>query len=221
MARPSSLLPLRELLLGLRAGQVPYEELAEAATPVLEARGRRVLRLWETTGHAYYLSVADLVQEQLLQLWRAVDRWDPTRGPDLVRYVDAELGRGTRAVLRKACGYPDARRQSQPARRVAGSSPRDEEEAGNWLDDVPADREGPEELAARHEAAERVLGGMERGFDRDVVQLVVAGASLPEAGRTIYADPVRRIRYRLDSRELAERSAVSAGLRIAASVGGA
>jgi hypothetical protein len=60
---------------------------------------------------------------------------------------------------------------------------------------------------------------MPAGFDRTVVELCLAGASLQEAGRAIYADPRERIRYRLDSEEIAERSAERVALKLAASAG--
>jgi hypothetical protein len=58
-----------------------------------------------------------------------------------------------------------------------------------------------------------------RGFDRHVVELFLCGCTLEEAARAIYEDPNKRIKYRLDSLQHAERSALLASNRIAASAG--
>lgn len=207
--RPSNLAAHRSALEALRSGGTTFDRVARAVRPALELRADRFLRLWRWSGQTS-VDVEDLVQEMLVQLWRAVDAWDPTRA-DLVRFVDAQLGRACQRRLRHVAGYPDPRR-SAPARQVSA-------DAGAIVDAIDRARDendpsAEEVLHARRRAKALVLGLA--GLDRHVVELVLEGRTLDEATRAIYADPDARIAYRMDSMGHARRM-VGAAVRRATS----
>jgi DNA-directed RNA polymerase specialized sigma24 family protein len=205
--RPSNLENSRGLLEGLRRGEVSFDEAAAGVRTALSLRAERFIRLWRWSGQEG-VAPEDLVQDMLVALWRAVDRWDPTRA-DLVVYVDAQLGRACQRRLRKEAGYPDPRRRA-PVRRAAGKE----------AEDALADRgllvpNAEAELDARRRARALLVDLV--GLERHVVSLVLEGQSLEETTRTIYRDRSARIEYQMDSMGHARRL-VGVALRRATSV---
>jgi DNA-directed RNA polymerase specialized sigma24 family protein len=192
--RPSTLAACRGLLEGLRAGTESFDGVARVLRPALEHRAERFLRVWKWSGQAQ-LGPDDLVQEMLLELWRAIDRWDPVRTPNVVKYVDAQIGRAATKRLRRVAGYPDPRRRTQPVRQV-------------HLEDLEphVGTEAPPEVSAYDvERRKKALLMHLRGLDRHVLELVLDGATLDEAARRIYSDPDARLRYRMDCEADARR----------------
>jgi hypothetical protein len=212
--RPSTLAASRPLLEGLRSGSVSFDRVARAITPALEHRAERFLRVWRWSGQAQ-VSAEDLVQAMLLELWRAIDRWDPERTGDVVKYVDAQIGRACTRVLRRVAGYPDPRRARQPLRQVHTTA-----EAFDALTERHVGVAEPLQLEVVHvERRKKALLMNLRGLDRKVLELVLDGATLDEAARTIYSDPDARIRYRMDC-EADARRMVGASARKATTVAG-
>lgn len=192
--RPSNLAASRGLLEGLRRGEVTFEAVVRGVRQALELRAERFCRLWRWSGQTS-VGAEDLVQEMLIALWRAVDSWDPARA-DLVRYVDAQLGRACQRRLRQVAGYPDPRRRA-PARQIHADVVDELERApGVELDAVDV-------LDARR-AAEALLHDL-AGLERHVVELCLEGRSLDEMTRVIYADRAARVQYRMDSMRHARR----------------
>lgn len=206
--RPSSLAAARPLLEQLRSGAVTFDAAARGIRPALELRAERFLRVWSWSGQMS-VGTEDLVQEMLLALWRAVDSWDPARA-DLIRYVDAQLGRACQRRLRKTAGYPDPRRRT-PARQVSVDAAvvQDVLERG-----APASVT-PEEVVFARRQAEGLLRDLS-GLDRHAVELLLEGRSLEQATEAIYADRGARIAYRMDSLPHARRL-VGAAVRRATS----
>jgi DNA-directed RNA polymerase specialized sigma24 family protein len=211
--RPSNLAAHRGALEALRAGG-SFDVAARQVRPALELRAERFLRIWRWSGQTS-LGVEDLTQEMLVALWRAVDAWDPSKA-DLVRYIDAQLGRACQRRLRQVAGYPDPRRRA-PARQVLA-------EPSVVVDAIDRAREGgedmpPEEALDARRRALQVVDGLV-GLERQVVELVLEGRSLDETTRVIYADRSARITYRMDSMGHARRM-VGAAARRAASAASA
>lgn len=204
--RPSNLVAHRGALEALRKGEATFDAVARACRPALEFRAERFLRVWRWSGQTS-IGQEDLVQEMLVALWRAVDSWDPCRA-DLVRYVDAQLGRACQRRLRQVAGYPDPRR-SVPARQVYA-------DVTLILEEVVAANVDAESATDARRRAQALIGGLV-GLDRHVVELVLEGRSIEETTRTIYADKVARITYQLDSYGHARRL-VAASVRKATSV---
>lgn len=209
--RPSNLAAHRGALEALRAGRAPFAAIAREVRPALELRAERFLRLWRWSGQTA-VGVEDLVQEMLVALWRAVDAWDPSLA-DVVRYVDAQLGRACQRRLRQVTGYPDPRR-SAPVRQVNA-------EVSAVIEAIDRERAALVELDAEsavdaRRRAKALLLGL-AGLERHVVELVLEGRTLDDATRTIYADPAARIAYRMDSMGHARRM-VGAAVRRATSV---
>jgi len=209
--RPSTLGSHHDLLLRLRAGDVSFEHAARDLRHALEVRARRFSRTWSWSGQtSAQVDVDDLVQEMLLELWRAVDRWDPKRRDrtgklvTIVRYVDGQIGRAATKRLRHAAGYPDPRRKTQPARRV---------HVEDIVDVGGAELAVQEDVAALRERAREVVARLD-GIDRCVVELVVLGHTLAEAADQIYRDPDLRIAHRMDSEQDARRMVDEAAKRM-------
>lgn len=216
MKRPSSLRAHRGVLLDLRAGTITFDEATRELRPTLEARAGWFLRNWSWSGQSS-IDVEDLFQEMLIELWRAVDNWDPTRA-DLVDFVDASTGRAAQQRLKKVAGYPDPRRsrpmlQTYLAERSGSESTVDPLTA--LLDSRSVLVEKQEERIDLRRRAAEVLATLS-GIDRDVVEHVLEGGSFESAAEYIYADPNKRIAYRLDASKHARQEVGRVARRIAA-----
>lgn len=203
----SNLNPFRSLLEGLRAGDVSFEVVVKKVRPALEFRASYFIKRWGWSGQAA-IDAEDLIQEMTIALWRAVDSWDPARA-GVVPYVDMQLGRTCTRRLREVTGYPDPRR-SAPATRayIEPSGPLVEaaaREVGGRVYLI-------DEIAGAAERARELLGEL-AGVDRDVTALVLAGRTLDETTREIYADPEKRLAYRMDSIKDARRLVDAAARR--------
>lgn len=205
----SSIAPKGDLL-ALRDGSMSFSEFVARNRENIEARARYFLARWP--GQTLLVET-DLTQEGLMAVWMAVRSWDPerrTRAGDLVpitRYVEYQVGKALESPLRKALGRPSKTR-SKPARQVAV------EDVGALLEPL-APPQG-ERLEALERATENVGRLPAECFEREVVERVLEGASLAEVASAIYADPLRRLRHRLDSEEHAIRYTRAAARRAAA-----
>lgn len=111
--KTSSLESSKELLLQLRAGEVSFEKVLVKVRPVLEGRAMWFMERIRQTLHTQ----ADLVRIGEFTVWRAVDKWDPQKTANIVRYVDVQIARSMEKALLVAAGRPDPRRSS-PATQV-------------------------------------------------------------------------------------------------------
>lgn len=209
--RPSNLAAHRGALEALRRGEVGFERVARDVRPALELRAERFLRLWRWSGQTS-IGVDDLVQEMLVGLWRAVDSWDPERA-EIIRYVDAQLGRACQRRLRQVAGYPDPRRAA-PARQVCMevSAVVEQIERGGGSVEL-----APEAAMDASRRARGLLSGL-AGLERHVVELVLEGRNLEETTRAIYADRSARIAYQMDSMGHARRMVGAAARRATSAV---
>ena len=187
-------------LLALRSGELTFDAFFPIAKPVLEARATWFVRRWSQSLYA----VDDLVQELAIDLWRAVDSWDPSRCADIVRYVDSEVGRCGQRRMRYACGWPDPRR-SAPAQQVWVESVEDH------LGSVPATAEA---TAMEREIGDAFVDFVEKrlvdktrpGFVGAVIRLVVEGHDATSASKAIFGDADARRVYRLADEYEAEHA---------------
>lgn len=179
-------------LLELRLGWITFD--------VFGARHSSRFRRWA----GYYfdrfrppgLDVEDLVQEALLEAWRSVDTWDPTRGTDrfveLDRFVEFRVGRKLRVECERVLGWPDKRRGKRAVRPLSLSLAGIEE---------PATTAHALARVELEETLSRVPGGLRR----EAVTGVVLGMSLRVVAAHLYADPTKRVAYGFESREDAVR----------------
>ncbi len=162
-------------LLSLRAGALGFA--------VFERRYRERFRRW--AGYFFerwpqsQLDIDDLVQEGLIEAWRAVDRWDEAAGPTIARFVEYRVGSCMRGQLRKACGNPDKRRGFKPIRNVTLA-----------LAPVQA-VDAPQEVTDDIDA---ILGDLD-GLEREVVSGVLRGANHAVVAAHLFQDQDRREAY--------------------------
>lgn len=150
------------------------------------------------------LDVEDLVQEALLEAWRAVDTWDPD-GAAIDRYVEYQVGRKLRVELERVLGWPKkagARRpgspEQKPVRPLSMALPGVERAVEALGEEATS---GPFERLVVREAAESAPDDL----TRDVIAGIGSGLSARALAAYLWEDAGRRIRYRLDSREHAVR----------------
>lgn len=196
-----NLYSIRAELLALRAGDLDFADFLRVATPVLEARAHYFLRRWTRQS---LFDLDDLVQELAVEMWRAVDKWDPAKCADIVRYVDSEVGRCGQRRMRGASGWPDKRR-GPVATQVYVESVDD-----HLAPSESAERQVVDASVATHFGewvAERLEHRHHPGFCGAVIRLVVRGMDSETAAQKIYSDPDMKLTYRLDSEDGATRTA--------------
>ncbi len=187
-------------LLDLRRGELTFD--------VFTVAHARRFRRWA----GYYfdrfrppsLDVEDLSQEALLEAWRSVDTWDPTRGTELGRFVEYRVGRKLRVECERVLGWPDKRRGKRAVRPISLSLSRLEEPA-------TASR-----ALARVEL-EEALRRVPHGLRRVAVAGVALGMGLDVVASHLYADREKRAAYGFESRGDAVRK-VRREVRIQAKV---
>lgn len=206
----------RDLFLELRAGKVPFARVAEAIRPKVERRAHFLLKQWRATQDL--LAFEDLVQEMTLEVWRAVDRWDPARSEDIARYVDVQVLQYANRELRRAAGWPDPRR-GRLATRVGGDISEmvtQRERADSLSFEVSSsmvEAADQEDAVDRARRASRVLARLPLGLMRHVVGLVLEGESLERAAGRIYEDPALRVEYQFETLADVQRAVRTAASR--------
>lgn len=91
----------------LRMGAETFDQFARRTRPEWEALARYCCR---RVAPSHLLALDDVVQELMIECWRAVGKWDPARGP-LDRYcIFGAVARVTRKLRgrRDIRGYTDA-----------------------------------------------------------------------------------------------------------------
>lgn len=179
-------------LLELAAGLITFDAFAA----VHASRFRRWAGYYFDRFRPTGLDVEDLVQEGLLEAWRAVDMWDPAKAgayaPDLPRFVEYRVGRKMRVECERVLGWPDKRRGNKAVRPLSLSL--------LCLEEATTDSQA----LARAELSEALLR-VPAGLRREVVAGVGLGMTLHVVAAHLYADPKKRDLYGFESREDAVR----------------
>lgn len=174
-------------LQALREGGLGFDTFA--------ARHGGRFRRWAAHFYARWpqtsLDLDDLVQEGLIEAWRAVDAWDPEKAK-LERFVEYRVGRKLRVELERVLGWPKKSRGQKPVRPVSLSLEAVERAVSRKL--VDATLPPPERL----ELSE-ALEALDDPLTREVMAGVGLGLSIRAVAARIYADPARRLEYQLDS----------------------
>ena len=192
----------RDSLLALRAGELDFDEFASRHADNFEKMAGHFIVRWNPE----YLTVDDLVQEGLLEAWRAVDSWDPTKTPSIVRYVEYQIGKRLRLECERVLGWPrkatEKRAGKDPIRSRSFERGEQGEETvgfqkrGRAIRCLPAlsTTQTPEDAVLGTEATQTFAG-----LERDAVAGVVAKAPIKTIAQRIYSDPQRRREYGLSS----------------------
>lgn len=175
-------------LLSLRAGTLGFDTFARTYRERFTRWAGYFFERWPQSQH----DMTDLIQEGLIEAWRAVDRWDPSRGVKIDRFVEYRVGERMYAPLRKALGNPDKRRGFKVVRFVS-------------MDYLPTRFHGAQETAQEARLDAEVLCHGLEGLERDVAAGVLLGANHKAVAAHLYNDPNRRREYRFDSQEHAVR----------------
>ncbi len=103
----------------LRAGLIGFEVVAQKARPMLSGYAEKVLWRYVKWGQRH-IDREDIVQDMLIEMWRAVDEWDSERGTPLLKFVNYRIGAIASRSIIKACGNPRKDRVGNPGVPVHG-----------------------------------------------------------------------------------------------------
>ncbi len=174
-------------LQALRDGGLDFDTFATQHAGRFRRWAAHFFARWPQTA----LDLDDLVQEGLIEAWRAVDAWEPGRA-SLERFVEYRVGRKLRVELERVLGWPKKSRGQKPVRPLSMSVDGINRKVTRTMVDesLPA----PERLEL-----EDTLAALDDPLTREVVAGVGLGLSIRAIAARIYADPKRRLAYRLDS----------------------
>lgn len=193
----------------LRAGSITFNTFARTH----DSRFRRWAAYYFERWPQRALCVADLVQEGLLEAWRAVDAWDPTRGVALERFVEYQVGRRLRMELERVLGWPKKSRGTKAVRPISANVPAFAN--GDTVQDrIESGALTPEDLATIESAA----AACKDPFEADVIRGIGRGMSPAVLATYLYEDPDRRVAYRLDSVEHTARRVPHVMRKLAAAI---
>lgn len=184
---------MREHIESCRTGETGFADFVEATLPYWRCVAGDLLSRWDAPEA---VEEADLVQELLLEAWRAIETADPARGDVRSRVVWCSVRAARRWLHRQrgAYGFARCKRGSDPSSRFP--TPAD------WIDQVPDERQ---EGTAQERAAE-LVGSMRLARtrqDRAVLEAFLRAPSVDVVAEELYGDPRRRLEMRFGS----ERSA--------------
>lgn len=195
MSRPG----FRAELLALRACELDFNTFAAANADRFRKWAAHYFYRWPQTT----LDVEDLAQEGLIEAWRAVDEWDPSRTSDVVRFVEYRVGRKIRVELERVLGWPNKSRGKKAVRPLSidaaidamGSSAARIDRGVVAALRAPDGRLTAEEREIVREAAHAAPDAL----TADVIAGIGVGMTAPAIARHIHEDDARRARYGLTS----------------------
>lgn len=189
-------------LLDLRSGELSFERFV--------GRNRGRFQRWASYFIDRYrphgLDLDDLVQDGLLEAWRAVDGWQEEKA-SIVRRVEYKVGERMDREVKRALGWP---RKDRPVPAQQVFSPLAIEFAVS----------GSMGMSKRIEL-EGVASRLETPFERDVTIGIGLGASIRVVAAHLYADPKKRLWYEFDSPDHAVRRVRSMVKRVTKTLEGA
>lgn len=174
-------------LYALRSGELSFDTFSKKYKTVFENWVGYFYRRYTLHG----LDIEDLIQEALIEAWRAVDLWDENRA-SLKKFVCYRVGERIDREIKRSLGWPRKGR-SKPAQQIDLPIAVDNRTTNNSLNQL-------DRLVLLD-----VLSRLRTDLERDVVLGIALGASVRKVAANIYADPQRRLWYRFDSDEHAVR----------------
>lgn len=198
----------RDDLLSLRDGRLDFDGFGRRHA----ARFRRWAGYFYNRWPQSILDLEDLIQEGLIEAWRAIDEWDPDKTADPVRFVEFRVGSRITTELQRVLGWPrkaTARRKGKdPIRPLSTAVPGVELEVGRKLVE---DGSSVTRLLEVGEIVEKVPDDL----TREIATGVAMGMSLEIVAGRLYEDPDRRLAYEFDSFDEAVRKVRRVARRVA------
>lgn len=173
-------------LVALRAGSLTFNRFEATHTARFSRWAAHFYNRWPQSA----LDMDDLVQEGLLEAWRAVDEWDPSKPVKLERFVEYRVGRKLRVELERVLGWPKKSRGQKAVRPESLTKVEVARTVARRLVDTSVTPPDRIELA-------EVASVLDDPMARDVVAAVGLGMSIRTAAARIYDDPDRREAYGL------------------------
>ena len=181
----------------LREGKLSFHAFTNNHTTRFHKWARYFFERYNPSG----IDIDDLVQEALLEAWRAVDSWDPTRSP-IDKFVQYRVGERIDRELKRVKGWPKKGRPEKPQTIYMN------EIDYSVLEDKvvlsPSDRI---EL-------EQVVCSLKTSLEQDVVAGVGLGAPLRVVAAYLYRDSKKREDYKFQDRDQAVRTVRSTIKRV-------
>lgn len=171
----------------LRAGTLSFDAFASNHRERFQRWAGYFFERYRPNG----LDLDDLVQEALLEAWRAVDIWNSSKGSSIDRFVEYRVGERIDREIRRVRGWPKKGR-SNPAVQI--DSPFSIEIADNRSISP-----------SKRLELERVASTLPSSIERDVAVGVGLGASLRVVAAHLYTDPDKRLEHEFDSKDHAIR----------------
>jgi hypothetical protein len=158
-------------LIRLRAGTMSFDAFARLHSRTV----RSICDYYYRRFPQQSLDLSDLEQEALLEIWRAVDTWDPDRGIPISKFVGYRMGRRVRCEIERVQGWP---KKSRGTKAPVFAE----------LDQIPQ---------FRLNVANLVLDCFPPGIEREIACGLVAGLSVDRVASTIWNE--RREEFGLTS----------------------
>jgi hypothetical protein len=201
---------MESALHALRDGRIDFDFFAQATAPQWRALATRLFRRWTPpTGY----SVEDTTQDLLLAAWSLVDKWDPTRGVPIGRYV-----------IWNASDKAKKQLHVQRGAKRSGSADRNQTRGEFTIDTTKgyASREPwvhPAESQLEREQVAKELARGGTGEEATILPRLAVTLDWEGVAMEIYADPMSRLKFRLgneaQARALVRRVIVSTATRVA------
>lgn len=191
----------------LRNGDLTFDNFAKSHKVTFGKWASYFLARWPQSS----IDHEDLVQEAMIEAWRAVDAWDPERVPlaPLESFVRFRVGRKLRIELERVLGWPKKTRGHEAIRPVS----RDDSNLAKWIDgntwNVDRSISQPDRIELVETIGETLKDQPQ--LLREVTMGVGMGLSFRGVASKLFADQKSREAYEFESSEHALILAKRAG----------
>ena len=200
-------------LAGLRSGALSFARFCRMNRSRYEAWAGHYVSRWRPYG----LDVEDLAQEAFLATWKAIERFDPDRGPSLQRFVEVQVGTHVRTECERSLGWPckerkiegnrilKAKRPVRPVPFSALATPTEDDSAEPLVPvvaEIHRFESKDSRITIEHDPESRMIAieaidQIEGDLRRTVATGILAGAPVKTIAASIYSDPTERERHSL------------------------
>jgi hypothetical protein len=174
-------------LLKLRSGEMDFQSFAKKYESKFYAWAKYYFDRYNPRS----IDISDLVQEALLEAWRAVDLWDSERGVDIERFVNYRVGERIDREILRVKGWPKSNRS--PVAVHIDFSDCIDIAVGTSISD------------SKRLELDEMVNTFKHPIERYVVAGIGLGASIKVVAAHLYSDSDKRAEFEFDSCEHAIR----------------